>query len=184
MDVTYGRGKFWDECTEIRDTRLITHDLAIDGVDFRRLPQADEVIDAIFFDPPYISPGGRKTSTVDEFNEAYGLVDCPSTPVGVNRLISHGMCEAVRVLKPRTRGYTGGRLFVKGKDYVTSGQFHQGHLHVLRTAEMLGLTQLDEFIHFAGTGPQPKTNRDGSLRRQVHARSAHSYLSVFEKGKS
>ena len=41
----------------------------------------------------------------------------------------------------------------------------------------------DLFIHHSGMGPQPKTNLDGTPRRQVHSRRAHSYLVVFQKPK-
>jgi hypothetical protein len=60
IDATYGRGKFW---TCYRPERLVMHDIALDGVDFRHLPEADRSVDAVVFDPPYVAPGGRDTSS-------------------------------------------------------------------------------------------------------------------------
>src|SRR5688572_3505485 len=56
VDVTYGKGNFW---TRYRPGRLVTHDLALDGVDFRHLPEAPGSVDVVVFDPPYIPQGGR-----------------------------------------------------------------------------------------------------------------------------
>lgn len=165
MDVTYGRGNFW---TDYRPARLITHDLALDGVDFRQLPEADGTVDVVVFDPPYIPQGGRTTSTVQEFMARYGLVDVPKTVVELKALIADGMKEGSRVLAP------GGRLFVKCMDYVSSGRFVTGRHHVVETALGLGLKQVDELVHYSGLGPQPVQPR------QLHSRRAHSFLCVFQ----
>jgi hypothetical protein len=52
LDVTYGRGNFW---TKFRPEHLTTHDLTLDGVDFRHLPEDDNSVDVVVFDPPYIA---------------------------------------------------------------------------------------------------------------------------------
>lgn len=179
VDMTYGRGKFW---THYRPARLVAHDLITDGVDFRQLPEADGTVDVAVFDPPYISPGGRASSTLDgrggadgDFNERYGLHDTPATPAELADLIAQGIKEATRVLAPK------GRLMVKCMDYVSSGGLFLGRHHVVTTALGLGLRQVDEFVHHSGTGPQPTENPDGTPRRQVHSRRAHSFLCVFQQ---
>jgi hypothetical protein len=178
VDMTYGRGLFW---TKYRPARLVGHDLITDGVDFRQLPEADGTVDVAVFDPPYISPGGRTTSTLDgrggdagDFNERYGLTDTPTSPAELADLIAQGIKEATRVLAPK------GRLMVKCMDYVSSGGLFLGRHHVVTTALALGLTQVDEFVHHSGTGPQPTQNPDGTPRRQIHSRRAHSFLCVFQ----
>lgn len=168
LDVTYGRGMFW---TDYRPAQLVTHDLALDGVDFRLLPEADASVDVVVFDPPYIPQGGRKTSTVPDFLDRYGLVDVPGTVGELNRLIADGIGEAARVLRP------GGRLLVKCMDYVSSGKYHAGRHSVVTAALDAGLTQVDEFVHYSGLGPQP------AHRRQLHSRRAHSFLCVFQAPK-
>jgi hypothetical protein len=168
LDVTYGRGLFW---TDYRPTDLTTHDIAIDGVDFRDLPHEDESFDVVVFDPPYIAQGGRETSQLPDFMDRYGLVDVPKTVSELQGLIFEGLRETVRVLA------TEGRLFVKCMDYINGGEFVQGRHFVVDTVNLLGVSQVDEFVHYSGTGPQPKG------RRQLHSRRAHSFLCVFRKGR-
>lgn len=166
LDMTYGRGLFW---TEYRPTTLITHDLALDGVDFRSLPEESATVDVVVFDPPYIAQGGRDTSTLPDFLDRYGLVNVPKTTQELDLLIWGGMVEARRVLRP------GGRLLVKCMDYINGGRYVQGRHTVVSYAHDLGLVQVDEFVHFSGTGPQPPRPR------QLHSRRAHSFLCVFRK---
>lgn len=42
-------------------------------------------------------------------------------------------------------------------------------------SEDIQFEQVDEFVHFSGTGPQPPRPR------QFHSRRAHSFLCVFKK---
>lgn len=175
LDVTFGGGKWW---TRWCPQGLRGHDLALDGVDFRVLPEAAGTIDVVVFDPPYTAKGGRKTSGIAGFDDRYGLRDAGKSPVDVQMDIGGGIYEANRVLKP------GGLLMVKCADYISSGKLVLGHRHVVETALELGMEQVDEYIHWTRTGPQPKKNRDGSPRRQVHSRRAHSFLCVFRKAKN
>jgi hypothetical protein len=174
LDMTYGRGKFWDK---YRPSTFVAHDLYTrDGVDFRDLPESDSCIDVVAFDPPYVVEGGRETSTVPDMLNSYGTgVTCPRTVPGLWAMNDAGMAEAKRVLAP------GGRLFVKTMDFVSSGKLVLGHQHVVDVAKSLGLEQVDEIVHHSGTGPQPKFNPDGTPRGQVHSRRAHSFLCIFRK---
>ena len=166
LDVTYGKGNFW---TEFQPEHFTSHDLAIDGVDFRNLPESDGSVDVLVFDPPYIPQGGRDTSTIQDFLSAYGLHDAPKTDVDLFVWIGEGITEACRVLAPR------GRLFVKCADFVHGGKYIPGRHRIVELAELAELEQVDEFVHFSGTGPQPPRPR------QLHSRRAHSFLCVFQK---
>ena len=165
MDVTYGQGNFW---TVLRPERFIAHDLAVDGVDFRQLPEADGSVDVIVFDPPYIPQGGRETSTTPDFLNRYGLVTVPKTTEELEELIAAGMKECARVLAPK------GRLLVKCMDYINGARYRQGRHHAVQTAHELGLRQVDEFVHYSGTGPQPERES------QYHSRRTHTFLCVFQ----
>jgi hypothetical protein len=61
LDPTYGRGTWW---TVFRPAHLIAHDLHLDGVDFRALPEPDDAVDVVAFDPPY-KLNGTPTPAVD-----------------------------------------------------------------------------------------------------------------------
>ena len=168
LDVTYGRGNFW---TVYRPANLTTHDIAIDGVDFRSLPEPDGAVDVVVFDPPYIAQGGRETSTLPGFLDAYGLHDVPKTAKELRQLITDGIKECTRVLAP------GGRLIIKCMDYISGGIYQQGRHHVVEEAMRCGLRQVDEFVHYSGVGPQP------DRLRQFHSRRAHSFLCIFRKSR-
>ena len=168
LDVTYGRGRFW---THYQPFYFTGHDLALDGVDFRDLPYKDETFDVVVFDPPYIAQGGRETSTEKDFLDRYGLVGGPTNHRDLLELFRGGISEAHRVL----RG--GGRLFVKCMDYVNGRVYRTGRHDVVSIAFELGFKQVDEFVHYSGTGPQPPIENPG------HSRRAHSFLCIFRKPK-
>lgn len=174
MDVTWGRGLWWTDYKH-PEQLFIKHDLyTLDEVDYHELPEGDESVDVIAFDPPYSSAGNLDASTLDDFHDRYGV----SSQKGYRAVfadVAGGIQECARVLN------RGGRLLHKVMDYVESGQMRWGLRSAEDAALAAGLVHADEFIHFSGTGPQPKINRDGSPRRQVHSRRAHSVLSVYYK---
>lgn len=167
LDPTHGKGKWW---TEFRPHQLVTHDLAIDQVDFRSLPHDDGEFDVVAFDPPYVSAGGRKTTTIDDFYERYGLRDAPTSPASLQVMNNDGLTEAKRVVKKR------GFILVKTMNYVSSGKLWLGTYHTqFHALEELDLIEVDSFVHIGHAGPQPKHNK------QVHARTNVSFLYVFQK---
>ena len=124
LDPTYGRGLWWRRWWPDRDIVQNDHNPKAKCTyhyDFRRFPSTwADTFDAVTFDPPYVSTGGRKTSTIPDFNHRFGLTDAPKTPHGVQTMIAEGMMEAARVLKRK------GVLLVKCKNYVSSGQLYGG----------------------------------------------------------
>jgi len=125
MDVTYGRGIWWKVW---RPDGLITHDLRQDGVDFRHLPEPDRSLDVVAYDPPYVSAGGRQTTTIGDMHDRFGLTDAPRTPAEMQVLINEGLDEVHRVLRP------GGLALVKCCNYVSSGQLWIGTHYTLEHA--------------------------------------------------
>jgi hypothetical protein len=166
-DPTFGGGVWWTKYTP--DLLFAFDRVTSPTFDFRAIPLEGESVDVVAFDPPYVAKGGRKTSTIDEMDERYGLRDCPSSPLALQALINDGMTEGLRILAP------GGILLTKVMSYVSGGTIHWGYDQTTAHAQEIGLRKIDEFIHVGHPGPQP------GGRRQVHARRNQSYLLVFWK---
>jgi len=167
LDPTDGKGTWW---SGNQMPSVLGHDLELDGVDFRDLPHGDSHFSQAVFDPPYVAVGGRKTSTIGDFNKAYGLTDVPTTPDGLHTLMVDGLCELYRVVAPK------GIVLFKCMNYVTSGKYKTQAYDALNVAlEMFRLR--DEFIMLRRPGPQPPH------KRQLHARRNYSHLFVLESRK-
>lgn len=191
MDVTWGEGKWW---RDFKPDHFITHDRdTLDGVDFRRLPEQDDSVDVVAYDPPYVSIGSRDKSTLkagpghSSMIDAYGMRLAPRTPDEVDELIVDGLFEIHRVLRCKRRKtktsprVPAGRCLLKCMDYISGGNFHLTSRRVLNACDRIGFDVWDMFLHNSGPGPQPRHNLDGSVRRQVHAHRAHSTLYVLRK---
>lgn len=173
LDPTYGKGVWWKL---FRPVSLVAHDVKLDGVDFRDLPHADRSFQLVGYDPPYVSVGGRKTTTMPEFHQRFGMDKAPTSPGTLQAdLINPGLDEVYRVLCRR------GRALVKCQDYISSGKLWLGRHWTLTHAIDVGFKVIDIFEHIGNARPQPSTNPDGSERRQVHARRNLSTLFVLEK---
>jgi hypothetical protein len=172
MDVTYGKGLWWKwTYQDFGNFSTFTHhDYRQDGVDFRHLPEEPKSMDVITFDPDYIAPGGRQTSTIGDFNDRYGLKGTYESPATLQQTINAGLTECARVVRPQ------GLILVKCATYVSSGKPWLGEYHTLNHGLGLGLKVDDIFVHLSGTGPQPKRESN-----QQHARSNSSRLIVFRK---
>jgi hypothetical protein len=178
VDPTYGRGNWWKQW---RPPNLIAHDLRLDGVDFRQLPEATGSVDAVAFDPPYIAQGGRDTSTLakgthDDFDrrrpdflDRYGLDTVPTTPEGITAMAAAGITEFRRVLRPN------GVLLIKAMNYVTGGRYRTQAYDILSAAILRGFRLVDELIHLRRPGPQPRH------ARQLTARRNYSLLFVLRR---
>ncbi len=165
LDPTYGRGTWWNEWQPVE---LVAHDIAIDGVDFRALPHADGEFEAAVFDPPYMAPGGRKTSTAHDFNDRFGLHTTPATPALNQAVNNAGLVEVGRVVQ------VGGFVLTKCMDYVNGGRVFWGTHLTLSHALNNGFELVDRMEHVRHPGPQSQTT-------QEHARRNLSTLLVLRK---
>lgn len=173
LDVTYGNGAtaggWWRRFTP---NPFAFHDLALDGVDFRALPEADGSADTVCFDPPYVPSGGASTTgPAAQFRTRFGIDR--TTHYGREdeavALITDGVTEACRVASQF--------VLAKAMEFVSSHQFHDAPTEVITTARALGWVLHDRIVHDTGTGPGGH-----NIFTVKRARRAHSYLLVFTPG--
>jgi hypothetical protein len=130
-------------------------------------------------------PGGRRTSTIQGMHTRFGMNATHddgsalfSTPAELQQIIDDGMTEMVRVVKPR------GIILAKCQDYIWSGRLWEGATLTRQHAVSLGCEVVDRLDMVTSPRPQPSTNRDGTPRRQVHARRNLSTLWVLRTPKA
>lgn len=168
VDATWGRGGFWRRLPHLDP---IAHDLRIDGVDLRALPERDGSVDVLTIDPPYRLDESSPEGGAVDFRDRFGLdAHLPNGQAGWFALLDlyrGGIAEAVRVLSPR------GRLLVKCQDATSGGAFQPMQLRIMQLIEESGLALLDVLVLYSGTGPG-----SGRWKQQFRARRAHSYLIV------
>lgn len=190
-DVTWGRGAFWPRNLDEDAQPQFRYDIATrePSVDCRSLPNSDNSIDVLVFDPPYRpSHGGNQ----EEYYSHYGLSKSGLDSMqDVLDLYQAGIVEAFRVLRP------GGRILVKCQDMTYSDRLHLVHLDVIRQMQRAGFEFSDLFVlvnqkrREAAADSQdgePAENAeeadDTQFRSQKRARRAHSYLLVGSKPRS
>jgi hypothetical protein len=179
IDLTFGLGNWWNSYRHPgrfvaninhpgSQPRLEPHWEQV-AIDFTT-PQPDlaGVFDVTVFDPPYVSIGGRTTSSIPDFNDRFGLTTAGRTPQDVQQAINDGLTVATQITKPN------GLIMVKCADYVSSGKLQHGTWWTCEHAYRLGLSLHDKLIHVGTVRPQP------SGRRIVHARQNLSYLFIFK----
>lgn len=167
-DVTYGRGAFWKRLPE----PYAKHDIALDGVDCRDLPYAENTFDCVVLDPPYRPGHGSKGFGENGMAKAYQLGPL-DTINDVLDLYRAAIVEARRVLVP------GGRLMVKCQDLSYANRLHLVTLDVLRDITENGFELADQFL-LVNT---PNLS-SGAWKRQERARRSHSVLWVACKTNS
>lgn len=193
LDPTFGKGNWW---TTYRPEHLTALNRATDGSDFRDLAQfRDGSFDAVAFDPPYVCPGGRKTSTVKGMHDAYGMDEQAGpveagglpdplfkTPAQLQAIIDAGLTEMARLVRRAPTQTRGGIILVRCMSYCWGGTFWPGAELTWQHAMTLGLVTIDRFdLVKKNGGPQPTENRDGSKRGQQHASRNSSTLWVLRK---
>ncbi len=179
-DVTFGKGVFWKNVRgeKYRVLRSDIHDTAkMDLIaDCCFLPYADQTLDAVVFDPPYMhTPGG--TAHVNHQNyEEYYKNNIPSFQTSakyheaVLELYFAAAREAARILKHK------GIYVVKCQDEVCANKQRLTHVELINELEKYHFITEDLFV-LVRPG-KPGVSR---IKRQYHARKNHSYFIVFRK---
>jgi methylase of polypeptide subunit release factors len=189
VDLTFGRGKWWTNYKHSGELWANVDPAADDSVladIFARLgvqhwtcrdyTDADawftlrQQFDVVVFDPPYVSMGGRDTSTIPEFMDRYGLKVAAASPARLHDYNFEGMRVAYDLLRP------GGFVMTKVMDYVSSGRLQPAAHWMYRDAtDLLGMTLHERLIHLGHSRAQPPG------RSQQHARNNYSMLYIFQK---
>jgi hypothetical protein len=181
-DVTWGKGGCWRNVPPNQYKLLVT-DISM-GVDCRKLPYEDGVVDCVVLDPPYMEGFYRREGTTkagsgthSAFSSAYSNGDEDTENVGIKKW--HGAVtdmyfragrEAYRVLRKD------GILIVKCQDEVSAGKQWLTHVEIINNYETQGFYTKDLFVIVRAN--KPCVSR---LKQQVHARKNHSYFLVFVK---
>lgn len=179
-DVTYGSGVFWKN-VDLTKYELIPSDIAT-GIDCRKLPYANESLDALVLDPPYMEgllrnnkdhkAGGGSHSAFREYYSNGDEVshDGPKWHGAVTDLYYKAGVEGFRVLKDN------GVMIVKCQDEVSANRQWLTHVEIINHYEQLGFYTKDLFVVV-------RQNKAviARLKKQVHARKNHSYFLIFVK---
>lgn len=208
VDLTYGRGKWWTLydhpgrfLANVDSIADAPERVSVICEDFRDLGQGhDDMVDVVVFDPPYISMGGRATSTLPDFMDRYGLENAATTPSSLQADNERGLREAMRITRP------GGLILAKCAPYISSGVRQDGDWWARDAALAMGLAVHDMLLHIGDVRAQPKSQPckfcagastddqvysqcpkcggTGRIERKVkHARNNYSVLFVFKKPK-
>jgi tRNA G10 N-methylase Trm11 len=198
-DVTYGTGAFWAN-VDLNKYTLWASDLSAkpqrasashikirNNVDCRALPYADQSVDCVVLDPPYMEGfyrpqvdhlAGSGTHAAFRHHYSNGMAtpenaatpDVPKWHDAVVDMYMKSAQEAFRVLKKD------GIFIVKCQDEVSANKQRLTHVEIITGYESMGFYSKDLFVVV-------RTNRAGVSRllTQVHARKNHSYFLVFQK---
>lgn len=184
-DVTWGNGVFWQN-VPANKYRLLPTDIAT-GTDCRKLSYADNSIDCVVLDPPYMEGFYRKSpdnkagsgshsafaknySNGDEINEDSDNEGTKKWHAAVTDMYFKAGKEALRVLRKN------GVLIVKCQDEVSAGKQWLTHVEIINKYEEFGFYTKDLFVVVRNN--RPSVSR---LITQKHARKNHSYFLVFVK---
>jgi len=173
-DVTYGKGVFWRNVPS-KLYKLHATD-AQNGVDCRKLPYKDMMMDVVVLDPPYMhTPGGTAHNGHQNYENYYKNNVALN---GSNKKYHEAVLdlyfkagnEAYRILK------TNGIFIVKCADEVCANQQRLTHVELINEYSSKGFIVEDLFVLL-------RLNKPGVSRmiRQIHARKNHSYFLVFRK---
>jgi len=180
LDVTYGDGKWWDR---YKPAKFTAHDLhKLDGVDFRALPEANQSVDTVCYDPPYVISGTHSSDRLGpDFQNRYGVGTHNLGPLSrkdgtpaFEQMILDGLDEVARVAREWVLVKC--MEFSQGSHVQPHRMFHDiPHIVTTRALER-GFYKHDLIVHHTGSGPGGH-----NIFEPKRARRHHSYLLVFRR---
>ena len=172
-DPTFIKGNFYNN--DIIDKPTYCYDInPIDGVEYadcRRLPLAEESINSIMFDPPFLATTGKSLTDDNDNNKIAKRFGVYSNEKELHQFYLDSMTEFYRVLKNK------GILIFKCQDKISSGKQYLSHVFIINKAIEIGYYPKDIFVLLA----KNRITADWQVKNQKHARKFHSYFIVFSK---
>jgi hypothetical protein len=179
-DTTYGLRKWWRKVDWVTVVGSDKYRGPGRRLDFAATGYPDISFDDAVFDPWFVEYDRRIEAEIragTRKNASYGRDLVKQTTDMVRRDYEQGIRELVRIVKP------GGKILVKCQDHRAAGRLIRwSHVVYNLATYWHGCRDVDLFVlDSAWKGPlRPAV---GSDKVQRHARSAHSYLWVFERPK-
>lgn len=175
-DITYSTGVFYkDNIVKQPNLKFDILPQAEDVIeaDSRNLPLADNSLNCIMFDPPFLATTGKslfENKNNNIINKRFGVY--PSE-IELHQFYVDTLKECYRVLRQD------GILIFKCQDKISSGKQYMSHVFIVNEAEKIGYYTKDLFILLA----KNRIVADWQVKNQKNARKFHSYFIVFQKCK-
>lgn len=172
-DPCYSKGNFYENTgiTAPRyrfDIEPQSEDVVF--ADCRNLPLADNSLNCIMFDPPFLATTGKSLYS-NEGNVITRRFGVYPTEKELHQFYADSMREFYRILRKN------GILIVKCQDKVSSGLQYMSHVFMMNQAVELGFYPKDLFILLSENRIYAKWQTEN----QRHARKYHCYYWVFQK---
>ena len=173
-DATYSKGNFYNKtgvAPPLYKFDILPASDTVVCADSRALPLADESIDSMMFDPPFLATTGKslaKDNGSNRINKRFGVY--PSEKE-LHQFYIDSLKEAYRVL------CDDGILIFKCQDKVSSGKQYMSHVFICNEATRIGFYPKDLFILLS----KNRLVADWQVKNQRNARKFHCYFWVFQK---
>jgi len=173
LDPTYSKGNFYKDGIK---QPLYIFDLhpqlaGVKKANAENLPLANECINTMMFDPPFLATKGKSLSIKNNSNKINKRFGVYPTEKELHQFYINALKEFYRLLKP------GGVLIFKCQDKVSSSKQYFSHVFIMNQAIDIGYYCKDLFILLA----QNRIVANWQAENQKHARKFHSYFLVLEK---